>query len=372
MARNEDHPDTRKRAASSREHAAKRANTWPKDMAGSEDELEAEALRQYAEEVRLHVPGFAVSAIPRRIVVPCRPSGTQTVSMYWKEPHRWKDARAELVDPFNYGGIMEPQVPKAWAYTKLVGDALPERFDLPNPKLYSLAGKLLPWTHPPGQVGRLLAGAFDALLVEVFQDAATNAKRAEVRAFLDHHRTNGGNPEALADHVHGLVSKWRQAPPVKWNIYKAGNEPIPRHDILTDTVAEWLKEAPMAATSAKAPSKEKDNAPTPKRPTLADKLGEVPEAAERFMELVMGLGLADASGKWIAGNDTKGKGKLIAAWGAVVKVLKVPSFDTDAALVKALKDHFDGLKGLNRLDKVRDRYVYTERLDEYIEDLRGN
>jgi hypothetical protein len=47
------------------------------------------------------------------------------------------------------------------------------------------------------------------------------------------------------------VSKWRQAPPVKWNIYKAGNEPIPRHDILTDTVAEWLKEAPMAATSAK-------------------------------------------------------------------------------------------------------------------------
>jgi hypothetical protein len=251
MARNEDHPDTRKRAASSREHAAKRANTWPKNMAGSEDELEAEALRQYAEEVRLHVPGFAVSAIPRRIVVPCKPSGTQTVSMHWNEPHRWKDARAELVDPWHYGDAMEPKVPKAWAYTKLVGDALPERFDLPNPKLYSLAGKLLPWTHPPGQVGRLLAGAFDALLVEVFQDAATNAKRAEVRAFLDHHRNNGGNPEALADHLHELVSKWRQAPPEKWNIYKAGNEPIPRHDILTDTVEEWLKEAPQAVTSAK-------------------------------------------------------------------------------------------------------------------------
>jgi hypothetical protein len=360
-------------------------------MAGSEDELEAEALRQYAEELKHHVPGFAFSDIPRLVLVPCDPTeeereylkgrgitpasndGRQTIDVKdrWRDPEQWGSMRAYLMERLEGRGLIG-RIPKNWSYSKLVGNRKPERFDLSNPRIYSLSGRMVPWGSPPNSVGGYSRSEFQLKLVDVFRTAPNNDKRAEVLAYLEHHRTNGGNPIALVDHVRGILNTWKKEAPTYLDMVLCQRLPVRDSWQLLDTVEEWLKEAPKAATSAKSTGNAKSKRPSIAPPTLADKLGQVPGAAERFMDLVFRAGLCNASGAWIAGNDIRGKGKLIAMWEAVVdaRTLRVPGFDTDTALVAALKGHFKGLEGLDRLDKVRKRYSYPERVEEYVADLQ--
>jgi hypothetical protein len=369
MAKRTLHPTNKARSLRSKEQAIRHPRTWAKDMEGTEDELEAEAVAQFDEERREHIPGLALSDIPCRFFVRCKPRGSQTVylSKYWRDPSKWQDAHAELLDPLNYGLSMEPLVPKRWSYAKLLADAKPERFDLANPRVYSLTGKQMPMIHPPGQVGTMLTATFEHMLADLFRTAPTNSKRAEVAAFLDHHHTKGGNAQALTDYLERMLEHWKKNPPQYTDLHKLERVTVEGVGQLTTLVEQWLANTPRVPGPAKRTTSAKDK---PKPPTLADKLGQVSGAAERFMALVVGAGLCHASGEWIPDIDTKGsKAKLIAAWDAVVKVLGVPNFDTATALVAALKGHFDGLEGLEAPHKVRKRYTYSDQLEEYIKDL---
>lgn len=387
------HPDAQAAANAAREEATKYPTALAKDMAGSEEELEAEAMAQYAEELRRYVQGFAFSDIPCWFLVPGdltekerewlkgrgitpgpnNSKHTIYVRDRWRNPEQWGEMRAFLLERMAARELIG-RIPKGWSYAKLVGDRKPERFDLANPRIYTLTGRQVPWSFDAGWVGKSYAETFTHKLVDTFHEAPANEKRAEVVAYLEHHRTKGGNPQALADLVDEILQRWKVNAPTYLDPLSWKRLVVPRHAHLLEAVEEWLKmarKAPpppgKATTSAMAPT---SAIAKPKPFTLKDKLGQVPGALERFMGLVSGAGLCYNDGRWITAKKTKGsKSKLIAAWDAIVKVDKVSNFDTDAALIAALKGHFDGLEGLEAPHKVRTRWTYKDARDKYVEEL---
>jgi hypothetical protein len=156
---------------------------------------------------------------------------------------------------------MEPLVPKGWSYAKLVGDAKPERFDLANPRVYSLAGKQMPWTYTPRQVGASLTATFEHMLADLYRKAPTNSKRAEVSAFLDHHRTKGGNAQALTDHLERMLEHWKENPPQYADLHKLKRVTVEGSGQLTRLVEGWLANAPKAPASATASTLAKSKRP---------------------------------------------------------------------------------------------------------------
>lgn len=233
----------------------------------------------------------------------------------------------------------------------------PSPFDVAHPGILDIVtGHMVPSQNP----GR------DYVKVEWWRqlltawDGPANTKGARVEELLDHHHHHGGRAEVFRALVKSTARRLQA-------MKGTGRKGAEYWETLADALEQWLAKAPNVPKPEKGTTSAKNKL---QRPTLGDKLGKVPGAAERFMAKVVRAGLCDASGAWIAGNDTKGKGKLIAIWDAVVEVLEVPNFDTDTALVKALKGHFKELEGLERLDKVRKRYSYAERVEEYIADLR--
>lgn len=373
------------------EARARDPHTSASRLDGTADELEAIAREQYAEACRGYFPGFAFSDLPSNFVVPLElhDEGRANATQRGDDPSTWTGRIVRSVwdlsrDVSRWGRIPErmldypaphavPKVPDGWNYAATIGDAKPHRFDLKNPRLYALDGRQVPWIETDLTSLTLQytgpKGHFATMLLEAFTQAPTNDQGAEVVAYLEHHRTRGGNPEALTDYVVDLLECWKVEPLQRLNKRTWKEEPVPRQRIMIRAMEGWLADARKAPALVKGGTSAKDR---PEPPTLVDKLGEVEGATKRFMGLVRGAGLCDASGRWIAANDAKGKSKLIAAWDAVVEVLKVPDFDTQKALVKALKDHFKGLKGLEALHKVRKRHLYTDRLKDYTTELFGN
>jgi hypothetical protein len=308
MAKRTTHPTAKAAALSSKEQAIRHPRTWAKDMEGTEAELEAQAVAQFDEERREHIPGLALSDIPCNFFVRCKPGGSQTVSLskYWREPSKWQDAHAELLDSWHYWEPMEPLVPEGWSYAKLVGDAKPERFDLANPRVYSLTGKQMPWTSTPGQVGERLTATFERMLADLYRKAPANGKRAEVAAFLDHHRTKGGNAQALTDHLERMLEHWKENPPQYADLHKLQRVTVEGIGQLTTLVEGWLANAPKVPTSAKANAE--GNAPT-FAALFGDRLPDVLRAME------------DAGIRYVNG---RGKRKVVAALHAACIALEKP------------------------------------------------
>lgn len=297
MAKRTTHPTAKAAALRLKERATKYPRIWAKGMEGTVAEAEA----QFNEERRDHIPGLAVSDIPCRFIVPCKPGGYQTVDLqdHWRVPSKWDAARAELVDPFHFGPNMEPVVPERWSFARLVGDALPVRFDLTNPRVYSLTGKQLPWIYAPGQVGAMITGAFEYMLAELYRNAPNNSKRAEVAAFLDHHRTKGGNAQALTDHLERMLEHWKESPPQYADLHKLQRVTVEGIGQLTTLVEGWLADAPKAPTSAKANVESK--APT-FAAVLGDHLPDVLRAMEDAgIQAVTGKGIGKVVGALHAG-----------------------------------------------------------------------
>lgn len=248
----------------------------PEQVTTDADAMEAKAREQYAEACRGYIPGFALSNLPANFVVrlklntegrarakergkDSRTFSAEVVLSAWKltkDVRRWENIREHLLDYPDPCAV--PIVPKGWSYAALVGDAKPHRFDLKNPRLYTLEGRLVPWEIPNHrELARRYTGNpyghFPSRLVDVFMEAAPNDREAEVVAFMEHHRTKGGNPEALANYVEGLLEKWTADPPKRTNIQRfvEGPQPIPEHGIFIRALEGWLAKAPKVPASAK-------------------------------------------------------------------------------------------------------------------------
>ena len=297
----------------------------PEQVATDADTMEAKAREQYTEACRGYFPGFAFSDHPANFVVnlaynkegrerakergnqPKASAGTACRSVWpmCMDESRWDKIREHLLgypDPY-----AAPIIPKGWSYAALVGDAKPHRFDLKNPRLYTLEGRLVPWGIPNHrELARRYTGNpyghFPSRLVDVFMEAVPNDREAEVVAFMEHHRTKGGNPEALANYVDGLLEKWRADPPKRTNIQRfvEGPQPIPEHGIFIRALERWLADARKAPATANGTDKVKSTRPDLKLLALVH--------AMRYLTGEKGANIAQANAQALAINaGSKGK-----------------------------------------------------------------
>jgi hypothetical protein len=316
------------------------------------------AAEQYTDELRAHVPGLAVSTLPRVFIVPCKPKGAQVVDLgrMWREPERWPEARTKLVDPFHYGPGLVPSVPKAWSFATVAERLVPERFDLPNPRWYTLSGEHLPWDHLPGQVGKALAASFEAMLVDVWHSSPANTKDAEVVACLEHHRRKGGNAQALTFHVESLVDRWRRTPPTRPDAVRLARVEVAGAGQLTKALEAWLATASKAPATSATPMA-KSAAPVR---TLAERLDAKPGARAAFDEMLQADGFTDASKVYVR-KGRKGKGPLLATWEAVAAHFMLEGFGNDGkGLAAALMEYLPGLS-IGQPRKLRSTFDYRDQ-----------
>jgi hypothetical protein len=266
------------------EALAKDPPTFPPEPTTSDaDAMEAKAREQYAEACRGYFPGFAFSDLPANFVVGLARTEEGCVMAVengkdpnevpiirrsaWplcREVSQWGKLREHLLDyPDPYA---VPIIPEGWSYAATVGNAKPHHFDLKNPRLYTLEGRMVPWDAPNPKVWTWTymqpKGHFATILLEVFTQAAPNDQAAEVVAFLEHHRTRGGNPEALADYVEELLERWKVDPHLRLNLNTWKEEPLPRHRILSRAIERWLADARKAPALVKDATSENSEAPT--------------------------------------------------------------------------------------------------------------
>lgn len=107
-------------------------------------------------------------------------------------------------------------------------------------------------------------------------------------------------------------------------------------------------------------------------PTLLSKFETVPGSHDKWMALLRTEGLVDTAGSFTLGPDAKGKGKLVAAWTAAVEVFGLVAYPQDTQLTRALTKHFQGLTGLDRLDKVRNTMGFSDTVSRYKEALQDD
>jgi hypothetical protein len=353
----------------------------PEPITSDADAMEAKAREQYAEACRGYFPGFAFSNLPANFVVRLklntegrarakergkdpRTFSAVVVLSAWnltKDVRRWENIREHLLDyPDSYA---VPIVPKGWSYAALVGNAKPHRFDLKNPRLYTLEGRMVPWDAPNHKVwtGTYMQpkGHFVTVLLEVFTQAAPNDQAAEVVAFLEHHRTRGANPEALADHVKELLETWKAEPPTRIDLHRPPFEPkpIPRHRILIRAMEQWLEAARNAPTSAKGTANAKAMPTAAIRlRTLAERLAALPGAREAFDTMLFIDGYTTEAGEWKLASR-KGRAEVVAAWDAVVEIFGVEGYakeeKSDKALSAALREYIPGFTISERPNKLR-------------------
>lgn len=175
--------------------------------------FEREAAAQYAQLLRDELPGFSICPYPRHLSI-----GTRETYPSVEPGIEATDAGVRSVE--NWNGIdravkqaVERKLPDGelkdsltgWTYASIVPDGIPNPFDIPNPRVYLLDGALIPSDRFIIR-GRLSKAANDAFVAFQRQlkrawTSPMNLRKAKVVEYLDHHFTNGGNPNAFVDFV---------------------------------------------------------------------------------------------------------------------------------------------------------------------------
>ncbi len=190
-------------------------------------------------------------------------------------------------------------------------------------------------------------------LLELWGSDPISGNGDKVRGYLDEHRSEGFNRlvARIAKGLRRIAGDWSGD---RW--------PVIDWQELALVLDAWV--AVPTATGTAKPAK-----PRPEVPTIADKFAAVPRSLDKWMSLLRAKGIVDVNGSFAMAANTKGKGKLIAAWTAAAELFNLPGYSTDPELVQALVAHLPGLSGLDRVDKVRRGKTFSALVTEYKEDL---
>lgn len=212
----------------------------------------------------------------------------------YDKPIGWVDPGYFVTTPF-----------KKWDYLRVAEKCAPGKdpseYDLPNPRLYWLDGTLAylqePWWP------HWIRGEFKRMAVDLFMDPKPlrfMTREPRLFAFLDHHKSNGGNPPAFVEYVRELTVQ----PPSNFSAY------------MVDRMAYWVRNQ-RTRTKAEEPQM-----------ALSDYLGH-----ELYLKLVAAMG-EELEGKRIISSDMEymlgvnSKGALVAAVDAAfAKADKTPPVD---------------------------------------------
>lgn len=220
------------------------------------------AVREW-EAFRLsQIPGLKFSDRPRYVLVPAVREGNLVKFSPSLGGMEWDEDRWDEVEPFlrkcgnGWTKLEVAQIPEGWNYKDIVPTHVHSVHDEPNPRLYGLNGGQIwqPWND--GNAGiwsESLCRTMEARLTLLYDTTARNEREVIVRARLQYHLEQGGNPRAYLEHVEGLVERWQKTPPLisfggTWNRQV---KPVPNAHLLVRYMREWLSQAMKAPAPVK-------------------------------------------------------------------------------------------------------------------------
>ena len=364
MAKRQPHSVTRDLA----EQRKRRNDTQPISIDRREAEARQEhvlAAEQWDEIVRLHIPGIALSGMPRIFELPVvlngrRGTTTKSIGDRATDQSRWSEIPDVLIAEIQDWDRPAPTLPDGWTYEGIIpANTLPDQNDEPNPRTYTLSGQLIRTVEDGNAIRMKVCSAFDHRLSELFRLSPNNTREKHVTARLQHHFDRGGNPTALLDYMEGLATRWEADPPTYHDVrhYLNNDRRYPTvadAHILTRAIRQWVEDARKAPTSAMGKPKDKPT-PPPTR-TIAERLDAKPGAREAFDTMLLIDGSTNKDGQWIL-TGRKGRAEVVAAWDAVVEIFGVEGYakeeKSDKAFSAALREYIPGLTIGDRPNKLR-------------------
>lgn len=271
MTKRQLHQVTRDRAEQRKRHN----DTQPIGMdrretdAGQEDVLAAE---QWDEIIRLHIPGIALSGMPRIFELPVvlngRPGVTsKNIGDRATDQSRWSEIPNVLIAAIQEWDREAPTFSDGWTYESIIpANTVPDPNDEPNPRTYTLSGQLIRTLEDGNAIRMKVCSAFDHRLSELFRLSPNNTRERHVTARLQHHFDRGGNPTALLDYAEGLAMRWEADPPTYHEVrhYLDNNKRYPTvadSHILTRAIRQWVEDARKMTASARGTSNTKRKRP---------------------------------------------------------------------------------------------------------------
>lgn len=339
---------------------------WDRKVANVEHLL---ATEQWAEMLRLHIPGLCISDMPRHFELPATlPDGKNGFT--WSslnglefDRSQWKKIPGQLSDGISRWGNATTEILEGWTYESVLPpNAEPRLHDEPNPRIYTLEGRMVRSAWKGENLRKGICDLFEIRLVDLFRLSPYNVRKQYVTERLQHHWEHGGNADAFLDYMDGVCDKWEREAPTYFDMPRMQRSQVEDAAILIRTMRKWLEEQRKAKTKRISL----------KVPTLAERLeAALPGARQAFDEMLLIDGFTNKAGVYV-GPKRKGKAGILANWDAVVEAFKVEGYPQHGgALAVALEDYISGLRIDKRISRLRDDQPYRLKLKAAKIYLRG-
>lgn len=339
---------------------------WDREEASKEHSL---AIEQWAEMLRLHIPGLCISDMPRMFELPATMPNGENGFTYSSlndrefDRSRWNEIPAHLKEAIEGWGNATTEILEGWTYKSVLPpNAVPRTHDEPNPRVYMLDGRMVRSGWKGDDLRKRVCALFEIRLLDLFRLSPNNVRMQKVNDRLQHHWEHGGNPDAFLDYIEGVCDKWEGEAPTYIDIPRMQRSQVEDAAILIRTMRKWLEEQRKAKTKRISL----------KVPTLAERLeAALPGARQAFDEMLLIDGFTNKAGVYV-GPKRKGKAGILANWDAVVEAFKVEGYPQHGgALAVALEDYISGLRIDKRISRLRDDQPYRLKLKAAKIYLRG-
>lgn len=225
---------------------------WDREEAGKEHSL---ATEQWADMLRLHIPGLCISDMPRMFELPATmPDGKNGFT--WSslndrefDQSRWNEIPAHLKEAIEGWGSATTEILEGWTYESVLPpNAAPRTHDEPNPRVYMLNGKMVRSGWKGDDLRKRVCALFEIRLLDLFRLSPNNVRKQNVADRLQHHWEHGGNADAFLDYIEGVCEKWAGEAPTYFDMPRMQRLQVEDAAILMRTMRKWVEEKRKAAT----------------------------------------------------------------------------------------------------------------------------
>lgn len=219
---------------------------WDREEADKEHSL---ATEQWAEMLRLHIPGLCISDMPRMFELPATMPDGENGFTYSSlndlefDQSRWNEIPAHLKEAIDEWGNATIEILEGWTYQSVLPpDAVPRIHDEPNPRVYMLDGRMVRCGWKGDDLRKGVCALFEDRLLDLFRLSPNNVRMQKVNDRLQHHWEHGGNPDAFLDYIEGVCDKWEGEAPTYFDIPRMQRLQVEASATLMRTMRKWVEE----------------------------------------------------------------------------------------------------------------------------------
>lgn len=227
---------------------------WDREEADKEHSL---ATEQWAEMLRLHIPGLCISDMPRMFELPATMPDGENGFTYSSlndrefDRSRWNEIPAHLKEAIEGWGNATIEILEGWTYKSVLPpNAVPRTHDEPNPRVYMLDGRMVRSGWKGDDLRKRVCALFEIRLLDLFRLSPNNVRMQKVNDRLQHHWEHGGNPDAFLDYIEGVCDKWEGEAPTYIDIPRMQRLQVEASATLMRTMRKWVEEKRKAEVRA--------------------------------------------------------------------------------------------------------------------------